>query len=59
MEDDEADRLRREQQHKAETERELAGESLDETEAQTHERRADKADYLKRKLQERKASEEG
>ena len=56
--DEEVERLRRDQHNRAERERDLADEALDEADAQTHARRAEKADYLRRKLEEREASED-
>jgi hypothetical protein len=49
--------LRLEQTRREAAEREEAKESPSEDEAEQHARRADKADYLKRKLEERAESE--
>ncbi len=55
--DTERDRLREEQARRAEREAELAEETPAEGERRTHERRADKADYLREKLQEQAESD--
>jgi hypothetical protein len=49
--------LRAVQAEREETERELAGEAADEREERTHERRADRAAYLREKLDEQAESE--
>jgi hypothetical protein len=55
-EDTEAHDLRVEQERRERAEREAA-EQADREEAQTHERRADKHEYLREKLAERERSE--
>jgi hypothetical protein len=50
--DKESERLRREQADRAEQESELAEESDSPEGRRAHERRADKAEYLREKLQE-------
>lgn len=49
--------LRRQQADRAETERTEADAAPTEEETATHERRADKAEYLRQKLQERAQAE--
>lgn len=49
--------LRAVQADRERTERELAGEAADEREEQTHERRAERAAYLREKLDEKAESE--
>jgi hypothetical protein len=49
--------LKREQLEREQRESELAGSTEDEHESAQHERRADKAHYLRRKLEEREQSE--
>ena len=56
-EDPTTQELRLEQQRKEEEEREEERRSTTEDEAEQHERRADKADYLKKKLEERAEAE--
>ena len=51
--------LRKAQFQREEDERERARSASDEQETAQHERRAEKADYLRRKLDERAASEKG
>jgi hypothetical protein len=51
---DESKRLRDQQARRAEEESELAERAPDDEERQTHERRADKADYLREKLEEQR-----
>ncbi|HWE32661.1 MAG TPA: hypothetical protein VG410_04200 [Solirubrobacteraceae bacterium] len=48
----EAERLRDEQARREETERELAEEAPEPAERAQHERRSEKADYLREKLEE-------
>jgi hypothetical protein len=55
-EDDETERLRRIQADRARIEEELAERSQDEEEQRIHERRSDKADYLREKLDEQRRS---
>jgi hypothetical protein len=55
-EDDETERLRRIQADRARIEEELAERSQDEEEQRIHERRSDKADYLREKLDEQQRS---
>ena len=58
MDDDpDTGELRREQAERARDEHERAQEAREETETRAHERRAEKADYLRRKLAEREESE--
>jgi hypothetical protein len=54
---DETDELRETQRVREEAEETLARRSPDEQEAAQHQRRADKSRYLRRKLDERAASE--
>jgi hypothetical protein len=49
--------LRREQLERERAERERAERAVDEEETEQHERRADKAGYLREKLEERARSE--
>jgi hypothetical protein len=56
-EDPTTQELRLEQTRRAAEEREEAKESPSEDDAEQHARRAEKADYLKRKLEERAESE--
>jgi hypothetical protein len=56
-EDDTTQELRLEQTRREAAEREEAEESPSEDEAEQHARRAEKADYLKQKLEERAESE--
>ncbi len=49
--------LRRQQAERAEAERTEAQDAPSDEETAQHERRADKADYLKQKLEERAAAE--
>jgi hypothetical protein len=49
--------LKENQAEREADERALAQDALDEAEAATHERRADKAQYLREKLEERAESE--
>jgi hypothetical protein len=55
--EDETRHLKAQQRERAETEERLAREADDEDEFAQHERRAEKADYLRQKLEEREASE--
>lgn len=56
-EDIETRALRRQQADKAESEREEAKDAPTDEETAAHERRADKAEYLKEKLEERARAE--
>jgi hypothetical protein len=56
-EDPTTQELRVEQFQREEAERERAGASTDEDEAEQHERRAEKAGYLREKLEERARAE--
>ena len=56
-EDPETAELRRVQTERETAERESAREAADEDEAAAHKRRADKASYLRQKLEERAESE--
>lgn len=56
-EDIETRALRRAQEEREQIERREADRSLDDEEAGAHERRADKAEYLKEKLEERAEAE--
>jgi hypothetical protein len=58
MADPKTEELRLEQIHRERSERDQAGESFEPTEQRTHGRRADRAAYLKSKLDERARSEE-
>jgi hypothetical protein len=58
MADPKTEELRLEQIHRERAEREQAGEAMEPAEEKTHRRRADRAAYLKRKLDERAKSEE-
>jgi hypothetical protein len=55
--DDDTERLRQIQADRARIEDELAKRSEDEEEQRIHERRADKADYLREKLDEQQRSD--
>lgn len=58
MDDEQATELLKAQQREREaTEEQLARQSDDQDEAAQHERRAEKAHYLRQKLEERAASE--
>jgi hypothetical protein len=52
----ETDRLRKEQAAREQQERELAEQTPQEDERQIHERRSDKASYLRKKLEEQERS---
>jgi hypothetical protein len=54
--DDETERLRQMQADRSRIEEELAKRSEDEEEQRIHERRSDKADYLRDKLDEQQRS---
>ncbi|HLM25962.1 MAG TPA: hypothetical protein VK304_03240 [Thermoleophilaceae bacterium] len=56
-EDPETDELRRSQLERVREERKREGEALDEDEAETHGRRAERAEYLREKLEERAEAE--
>jgi hypothetical protein len=56
-EDPETKDLKEAQRKREETESELARDSLDEQESAQHERRAEKARYLREKLEERAEAE--
>jgi hypothetical protein len=56
-EDPQTDELRTEQTEREATERRRAQEADTEEDTAQHERRADKADYLRRKLEERAKAE--
>ncbi len=56
-EEREASELREQQRERRDREQRLAASSPTEDEAEAHERRADKAEYLRRKLAERERSE--
>ncbi len=56
-EEREASELREQQRERRDQEQRLAESSPTEDEAAAHERRADKAEYLRRKLAERERSE--
>jgi hypothetical protein len=58
MDDDETDRLRDAQQAREREERRLAEAADDPAEERAHERRADKAAYLREKLEERAEADE-
>jgi hypothetical protein len=58
MPDPKTEELRIEQVQRERTEREQAGEALEPAEERTHKRRADRAAYLKSKLDERAKSED-
>jgi hypothetical protein len=58
MADPKTEELRVEQVQRLRNEREQADEAIERNEERTHERRADRAAYLKRKLDERARSEE-
>jgi hypothetical protein len=56
--DPKTEELRIEQIHRERAEREQAGGATEEAEEHTHERRAERAAYLKEKLEERAKSED-
>ena len=56
-EDPTTQELRTLQSQREAEERERAGQAISEEDTQTHQRRADKADYLRRKLAERADAE--
>ena len=58
MADPKTEEMRLDQIARERAEREQAGESAEPAEARTHRRRADRAEYLKEKLDERAKSEE-
>jgi hypothetical protein len=58
MADPKTEELRLEQIQRERTEREQAGDAAEPADEKTHERRADRAAYLKEKLDERAKSEE-
>jgi hypothetical protein len=58
MPDPKTEELRIEQIQRERSEREQAGEAIEEAEGRAHERRADRAAYLKSKLDERAKSED-
>ena len=58
MPDPKTDEMRLEQLQRARNEREQADEATEDAEERAHERRADRAAYLKRKLDERARSED-
>jgi hypothetical protein len=58
MPDPKTEEMQLEQLQKERTEREQADEATEGAEERTHERRADRAAYLKRKLEERARSED-
>jgi hypothetical protein len=58
MADPKTEELRLEQIARERAEREQAGDSLEPAEERAHERRAERAAYLKRKLDERAKSED-
>ena len=58
MPDPKTEELRVEQVQRELAERKQAGESAEPAEERTHERRAERARYLKKKLDERAASED-
>jgi hypothetical protein len=58
MPDPKTEELRIEQIQRERSEREQAGEAMEEAEERTHARRADRAAYLKSKLDERAKSED-
>ena len=57
MADPKTEELRVEQVQRVRSERDQADDSFDSNEERTHERRAERAAYLKRKLDERARSE--
>jgi hypothetical protein len=57
MGDEDTEELRKAQLQREVAERERAGAAVDEEELSQHERRAEKAAYLRRKLEERAESE--
>ncbi len=56
-EDPETGELKRSQVERVRDERKREGEAIEEDEAETHGRRAEKADYLREKLEERAEAE--
>jgi hypothetical protein len=58
MADPKTEEMRLEQIQRERTEREQAGDSSEPADEKTHERRAERAAYLKEKLDERAKSEE-
>ncbi len=58
MPDPKTEEMRLEQLQRERTEREQAGDASEPAEERAHERRADRAAYLKRKLDERARSED-
>ena len=56
-EDPQTKELKRAQLERAREERKREGEAIDEEEGETHGRRAEKADYLREKLEERAEAE--
>ncbi|HEY6694250.1 MAG TPA: hypothetical protein VI006_15475 [Solirubrobacteraceae bacterium] len=58
MPDPKTEELRIEQIQRERSEREQAGDAVEPAEEKTHERRADRAAYLKSKLDERAKSED-
>ena len=58
MPDPKTEELRLEQIQRERAEREQAGDSVEPAEERTHKRRADRAAYLREKLDERARSEE-
>jgi hypothetical protein len=58
MPDPKTEELRIEQIQRERTEREQAGEAMEDAEERAHQRRADRAAYLKAKLDERAKSED-
>jgi hypothetical protein len=58
MPDPKTEELRIEQIQRERSEREQAGDAMEESEERTHQRRADRAAYLKSKLDERAKSED-
>jgi hypothetical protein len=58
-EDPETGELRRSQLERVREERQREDHAVDEEEAETHGRRAEKADYLREKLEERAEAEKG
>ena len=58
MADPKTEELRIEQVQRVRSEREQAGDAAESNEERTHERRAERAAYLKKKLEQRAKSEE-
>jgi len=58
MADPKTEEMQLEQLHKERAERDQAGDASEPADERTHERRADRAAYLKEKLDERAKSEE-